>query len=95
MEEAAKDNNMREVYQKKNILLGKTSKRASQIRDDKGDIIKDEAARLKRWAEYFEGLLNADEPEETIDFSAYTVPEELDINMEPLIGRSLTKPSVS
>ena len=95
MEEAAKDNNMREVYQKKNILLGKTSKRASQIRNNKGDIIKDEAARLKRWAEYFEGLLNADEPEETIDFSAYTVPEELDINMEHLIGRSLTKPSVS
>ena len=91
MEEAAKDNNMREVYQKKNILLGKTSKRASQIRDDKGDIIKDEAARLKRWAEYFEGLLNADEPEETIDFSAYTVPEELDINMEPPSREELDK----
>ena len=33
--------------------------------------------------EYFEGLLNADEPEETIDFSACAVPEELNINMEP------------
>ena len=32
MELASKNNNMREVYQKKNILIGKSSKRATQIR---------------------------------------------------------------
>ena len=32
---------------------------------------------------YFEGLLNADDPKETLDLFAYEVPEELDINMEP------------
>jgi len=91
LEEAATCNNMREVFQKKNILLGKTSKRTSQIRDENGDIIKDEAARLQRWAEYFKGLLNADEPDQTIDFSDYTVQEELDVNMEPPSREELDK----
>ena len=75
-------NNMREVYQKKNILIEKATKRASQIRGKNDVIIKDVGSRLERWAKYFEGLLNADEPEETVDFSDYSVPEELNINME-------------
>ena len=45
------NDNIREVYQEKKILIDKTSGRASQI-GDKGVIIKDEAARLPRWAEY-------------------------------------------
>ena len=74
LESAASSNNMSEVYQKKNTLIGKATKRASQIRDKNDVIIKDEGARLERCAEYFEGLLNADEPEETIDFSAVCRP---------------------
>ena len=57
---------MREVYQKKNTRIGKTSKRASQIRDSSGNVIKDEASHLQRWAEYFEGLSNADELESSL-----------------------------
>ena len=60
---------MREVYQKENILIGKSSKRATQIRDCSGSVIKDEASRLQRWAEYSEGLLKTEEPEELIEFS--------------------------
>ena len=60
---------MREVYQKENILIGKSSKRATQIRDSSGNVIKDEASRLQRWAEYSEGLLKTEEPEELIEFS--------------------------
>ena len=83
---------MREVYQKKNILIGKSYKRASQTRNASDVIIiKDEGARLQRRAKYFEGLLNADEPEETLDFSAYEVSEELDINMEPPGREKLNK----
>ena len=82
LELASKNNNMREVYQKKNTLIGKTSKRATQIRDSSGNVIKDEASRLQRWAEYFEGLLNAEEPEELIDFSSHTPTEEIDISQE-------------
>lgn len=52
-------------------------------------IVKDLCARLKRWAEYFEVLLNADEPIETTDFSSCTVSEELDINMEPPTRKEL------
>ena len=83
LESAASTNNMREVYQKQKILLEKTSKRTSQIRDKNAVILKDEGAQLERWAEYFNGLLNADETVETIDVLAYVVPEELNTNMEP------------
>ncbi|XP_072028338.1 uncharacterized protein [Amphiura filiformis] len=65
--------------------------RASQIRDVNGNIIKDEAARLQRWSEYFKGLLNADEPEETIDFSVFTQAEELNINMDPPVREEVDK----
>ena len=82
LELASKNNNMREVYQKKNILIGKSSMSATQIRDSSGNVIKDEASRLQRWAEYFEGLLNAGEPEELIDFSSYTPTEEIDISQD-------------
>ena len=58
--------------------------------------MKDEGARLQRWAEYFEGLLNANDPEETLDFSVYAVSEELDINMEPpIVRKNLIKLSTS
>ena len=77
-------------------IIGNSSKRASHIRDANGTIIKDVWTRLQRWAEYFEGLPNADEPEETLDFSAYAVSEDLDINMEPLlVWKNLKKLSVS
>ena len=62
---------MREVYQEKNTLLGKTSKRATQIRDSSGNVIKDETSSLQRWVKFFKELLNTDEPEELIDFLAY------------------------
>ena len=61
IQQASANNNIREVYQKKNILIDKSSRRVTQIRDSKGNIIKDmkdEATQLQRWAEYFEDLLN-------------------------------------
>ena len=45
-------------------------------------MIKDEASRLQRWAEYFERLLNSEEPEELIDFSSYAPAEEIDISQD-------------
>ena len=52
LELASTRNNMREVYRKKNILTGKSSKKATQIRDANDVIIKDKESRLQRWAEY-------------------------------------------
>ena len=91
LEVASKNNSMREVYQKKNTPIGKSSKRASQTRDSSGNEIKDESSRLQRWAEYFEGLLNAEEPEELIDFSKYTPAEETDISQDPPRREELDK----
>ena len=42
-------------------MIDKSSRRVTQIRDSKGNIIKDmkdKATQLQRWAEYFEDLLN-------------------------------------
>ena len=47
IERASFNNNIRKIYQKRNILIDKASRRASQISDFKGIIIKDEAARLQ------------------------------------------------
>ena len=73
------------------IKIGKTSKKATQIRDSSGNIIKDESSRLKRWAEYFEELLNADEPEKLIDFSNFTPADEIDIGLDPPSREELDK----
>ena len=48
-------------------------------------------ARFQRWAEYFKCFLDADEPEETLDFSVNTVSEELDIDMEAPSKEELDK----
>ena len=46
-------------------------------------MIKHDASHLQRLAEYFEGLLSTEEPEELIDFSSYTPTEEIDISQDP------------
>lgn len=91
LEVASSKNNMREVYQLKNVLISKSSRKASQIRDAKGEILKDEATRLQRWAAYFEDLLNAEEPSELLDFSRFNPCEELNIDMEPPTREELHK----
>ena len=55
------------MYQLKKTLVYQPFKKATQIRDANGQNIKDERSRLKRWAQYFENLLNADEPAELIN----------------------------
>ena len=91
IQQASANNNIREVYQKKNILIDKSSRRVTQIRDSKGNIIKDEATRLQRGAEYLEDILNADQPEELLDFSQLNSFGELEINMEPPTMAKLNK----
>ena len=67
---------------KRTRYLGNDPSR-SQIRDVIDVITNDKGATLHRCSEHFEGLLKADEPKKTLDFTAYAVPEELDINTEP------------
>ena len=79
------------MYQLKKTLINQPCKKTTQIRDVGGNIIKDEGLRLKRWAEYFEGLLNAEEPAETINFDNFHPMEELDVDMEPPSMEELDK----
>ena len=62
LEDAASKLNMRKVYQLKKKFIYKPSKKATQVRDVNRVIIKNEEACRRRWAEYFETLLNAEEP---------------------------------
>ena len=81
LESAASKQDMRTMYQLKKKLINKPSKKATQVRDINGVIIKDEKACRRRWAEYFETLLNAEEPIELHDFSGHMPMDEIAIDM--------------
>ena len=83
LENAAVRQDMKKMYQLKKTLVNQPCKKATQICDANGQIIKDEGSCLKRWAEYFENLLNADKPAELINFDNYKPMEEIDVEMEP------------
>ena len=91
LENAAVRQDMKKMYQLKKTLVNQPCKKATQIRDVNGEIIKDEGSRLKRWAEYFENLLNADEPAELIHLDNYRPMEEIDVKMEPPSMEELDK----
>ena len=82
---------MKKMYQLKKTLVNQPCKKATQILDANGQIIKDEGSRLKRWAEYFENLLNADEPAELFNFDNFKPMEEIDVEMEPPSMEELDK----
>ena len=73
----------RMLYQLMKTFVNQPCKKATQVRDANGQIIKYEGLRLKRWAEYFENLLNADEPTELFNFDSYKPMKEIDVEMEP------------
>ena len=88
---AAVRQDMKKMYQLKKTLVNQPCKKATQMRDANGQIIKNEGLCLKRWAEYFENLLNADEPAELINFDNYKPMEEIDVEMEPPSMEELDK----
>jgi exonuclease III len=58
LEEEARLNNTRAVYQKLNELEGKASAGMDLLRDVQGSLIRSVEERRLRWKEHFEGLLN-------------------------------------
>ena len=67
----------------------------TQIRDSRGNVIKDDTSGLRRWAEFVEGILNAQEPDELIEFSSYTSAEEINISQDPPSRDELYKPKAA
>jgi len=58
LEESARQNNTRAVYQKLNELKGKSGAGMDLLRDSRGVLIRGVVERRQRWKEHFEGLLN-------------------------------------
>ncbi|CAH1272904.1 Hypp5001 [Branchiostoma lanceolatum] len=58
LEDAAKQGNQREVWQKIRILSNKRSKKSTAVRDKSGKLISDPDVQRERWAEHFSELLN-------------------------------------
>ena len=62
------------MYQLMKTLINQPCKKVSQIRNANGQIIEDGGSCLKRWAKYFENLLNilnTNEPAELTNFESY------------------------
>ena len=75
LEEAAKQGQQREVWQKIRCLANKRTNRAAAVRDKDGSLIPDPEAQANRWAEYFEELLTP--APDSVDFSLLDSEEEV------------------
>ena len=58
VEQEARQNNTRAMYQKLNELRGKSGTGMDLLRDSQGNLILESGERRKRWKEHFETLLN-------------------------------------
>ena len=72
-EEAAAKGNMRELYETTMKLAGKWRASSGPIRDQAGHLLTTQHEQAKRWAEYFETLLNQPAPTETQNIMAAAV----------------------
>ena len=63
-EEAAAHGNMKDLYDTTRKLAGKFQQTSSQVKDKEGNILTREDEQLKRWAQYFNDLLNRPPPPE-------------------------------
>ncbi|KAL5251712.1 hypothetical protein ACHWQZ_G014757 [Mnemiopsis leidyi] len=75
LEEAAKQGQQRDVWQKIRTLTNKRTKSTQAVRDKAGNLISDPEAQSHRWAEYFEELLAP--AEEVVDFSLLESEEKV------------------
>ena len=73
-EEAASQNNMKELYDTTRKLAGRSNRRNAQIKDKQGNSVASVDKQLERWAEYFGELLNRNEPNDRP-----TIPPATDI----------------
>ncbi|KAL5246977.1 hypothetical protein ACHWQZ_G018993 [Mnemiopsis leidyi] len=75
LEEAAKQGQQRDVWQRIRTLTNKRTKSTQAVRDKAGNLISDPEAQSHRWAEYFEELLAP--AEEVVDFSLLESEEKV------------------
>ncbi|XP_063691252.1 uncharacterized protein LOC134823648 [Bolinopsis microptera] len=75
LEDAAKQGQQRDVWQKIKSLTNKRVNRSAAVRDKNGTLISDPEAQSHRWAEYFEELLTP--AANAVDFSILDQDEKL------------------
>ncbi|VDP09315.1 unnamed protein product [Schistosoma curassoni] len=80
VEKAAREGNMKQLYDTMKKLAGKYSKPERPIRDKEGRPITEIQQRLNRWVEYFEELLNRPASMNPPDIEAAHIDLPIDIN---------------
>ena len=63
------------MYKIAKVLTGSFTNRSSVVKDKQGNVLAKEEEQMTRWAEYFQEVMNRDEPAETLDF-VNAVPQQ-------------------
>lgn len=81
-QKAAENGRQKELYNIVEQLTGKGNKQTAAVKRKDGELLKSKDARLTRWKEHFEEVLNREIPESTPQ-EEQEQREELDISVEP------------
>ncbi|XP_062604700.1 uncharacterized protein LOC134266492 [Saccostrea cucullata] len=81
-QKAAENGRQKELYSIVKQLTRKSNKQTAVVKSKDGELLKNKGARLARWREHFEEVLNRDTPESPPQ-DEHDEGEELDISVEP------------
>jgi hypothetical protein len=88
---AAENGRQKELYSIVKQLTGQTTRQAAAVKSKNGELLKSKEARLVRWKEHFQEVLNRDTPEEPPQEEEEEGRKELDISVEaPTLQEILT-----
>ena len=79
---AAENGRQKELYGIVKQLTGQNVRKTAAVTNKNGETLKNKAARLERWKEHFQEVLNRDTPEDPPQEEEEEM-EELDISVEP------------
>ncbi|CAH8665722.1 unnamed protein product, partial [Schistosoma curassoni] len=79
-EKAAREGNMKQLYDTTRKLSGKYSKPERPVKDKEGKPITEIQQQRNRWVEYFEELLNRPAPMNPVDIEAAHIDLPIDVN---------------
>ena len=81
-QDAAENGRQKELYSIVKQLTGQSNRQTAAVKDKNGELLKNKEARLARWKEHFEEVLNRDAPDSPPE-EEEREEEELDIPVEP------------
>ena len=81
-ENASENGRLKELHEVVKQLTGQNFRQTAAVKDKDGKLLKNQEARLGRWKEHFENVLNRQAPEESPEEGENEETEKLDISEE-------------